>query len=47
VLIERPGSGRAAFYGAVNFSGGGEVGAVSPMRLVGSDGRRLVGEPVE
>jgi threonylcarbamoyladenosine tRNA methylthiotransferase MtaB len=47
VLIERPGLGRAAFYGAVNFSGGGEVGAVSPMRLVGSDGRRLVGEPVE
>ena len=47
MLIERPGLGRAAFYGAVNFSGGGEVGAVAPMRLVGSDGRSLVGEPGE
>ncbi len=47
VLIERPGLGRAAFYGAVGFSGAGEVGSVRRMRLVDSDGCRLVGVPVE
>ena len=47
VLIERPGLGRAAFYGMVNFSGAGDVGAVRRMRLVDSDGCSLVGEPVE
>jgi threonylcarbamoyladenosine tRNA methylthiotransferase MtaB len=47
VLIERPGWGRAAFYGIVNFSGAGDVGAVRRLRLVDSDGCSLVGEPVE
>ncbi|MGC2522562.1 MAG: tRNA (N(6)-L-threonylcarbamoyladenosine(37)-C(2))-methylthiotransferase MtaB [Stellaceae bacterium] len=46
VLIERSGLGRAAFYGAVGFSSGGDVGSVQRMRLVASDGRSLVGVPV-
>src|SRR5215469_16376630 len=44
VLIERPGTGRAAFYGAVRFSGSWEIGSVQRMRLVDSDGCRLIGE---
>jgi threonylcarbamoyladenosine tRNA methylthiotransferase MtaB len=47
VLIERRGAGRAAFYGAVSFSAGAEVGTVRRMRLVGSDGRSLVGVMAE
>ena len=46
VLIERPGLGRAAFYGAVGFSSGADVGSVQRMRLVASDGRSLVGVPI-
>jgi threonylcarbamoyladenosine tRNA methylthiotransferase MtaB len=47
VLIERPGLGRATFYGIVSLSLGGDVGSVQRMRLVASDGRSLVGVPVE
>ena len=71
VLIERPGRGRASFYGAVVFApclpspaGGGapgrppakagvpgvesgEAGAIRRMRLIDSDGKNLVGVPVE
>jgi threonylcarbamoyladenosine tRNA methylthiotransferase MtaB len=47
VLIEQPGLGRAAFYGAVSFSDAAEIGTVRRMRLVDSDGRRLVGVPME
>jgi threonylcarbamoyladenosine tRNA methylthiotransferase MtaB len=47
VLIERPGMGRATFYGAVSFAAAGDVGAVRRMRLVGSDRRSLVGVPAE
>ena len=47
VLIERADLGRAAFYGTVSFSADGEVGTVRHMRLVGSDGRSLVGVPSE
>ena len=46
VLVERPGIGRAAFYAEVGFADGAEAGSVRPMRLVGSDARRLVGVPV-
>jgi threonylcarbamoyladenosine tRNA methylthiotransferase MtaB len=47
VLIERPGIGRAEFYGAVSFSAPGSAGAVRRMRLVGSNGNSLVGVPVQ
>jgi threonylcarbamoyladenosine tRNA methylthiotransferase MtaB len=47
VLIERPDSGRATFYGTVSFLADGEVGTVRRMRLVGSDGRTLAGVPIE
>ena len=47
VLIERPGIGRASFYGAVRFAGPGDAGSVRHMRLVASDARSLVGVPVE
>jgi threonylcarbamoyladenosine tRNA methylthiotransferase MtaB len=47
VLIERPGSGRATFYGLVSFSLGGDVGSVQRMRLVDSNERSLVGVPIE
>jgi threonylcarbamoyladenosine tRNA methylthiotransferase MtaB len=47
VLIERPGMGRAAFYAAVGFDASGAEGVVRRMRLVGSDGRSLVGVPVQ
>jgi threonylcarbamoyladenosine tRNA methylthiotransferase MtaB len=45
VLVERPNSGRAEFYAEVAFSAPGETGTVRRMRLVGSDGRRLIGVP--
>jgi threonylcarbamoyladenosine tRNA methylthiotransferase MtaB len=47
VLIERPGIGRAAFYAAVSFTAAGIVGSVRRMRLVGRNGRNLIGEPVQ
>jgi threonylcarbamoyladenosine tRNA methylthiotransferase MtaB len=47
VLIERPGMGRAAFYAAVGFDASGAEGVVRRMRLVGSDGRSIVGVPVQ
>jgi threonylcarbamoyladenosine tRNA methylthiotransferase MtaB len=47
VLIERPGFGRAAFYGEVGFSVPGRIGAVQRMRLTDSDGRYLHGVPLE
>ena len=46
VLIERPGIGRTAFYAAVSFTAAGIEGSVRRMRLVGSDGRNLIGEPM-
>jgi threonylcarbamoyladenosine tRNA methylthiotransferase MtaB len=47
VLIERPGIGRAAFYAAVSFTAAAIEGSVRRMRLVGSNGRNLIGEPVQ
>ena len=47
VLIERPGIGRAAFYAAVSFTATAIEGSVRRMRLVGSNGRNLIGEPVQ
>jgi threonylcarbamoyladenosine tRNA methylthiotransferase MtaB len=59
VLIERSGRGRASFYSAVVFApslpspagGGGlvrgEAGTIHRMRLIDSDGKNLVGVPVE
>jgi len=47
VLIEGPGTGRAAFYGAVGFTGSAAAGAVQRMRLVDSSARSLVGVPIE
>jgi len=47
VLIEQSGIGRAAFYAAVSFATSGVEGSVQRMRLVGSDGRNLIGEPVQ
>jgi threonylcarbamoyladenosine tRNA methylthiotransferase MtaB len=47
VLIESLGTGRATFYGAVNFTGSAPVGSVRRMRLVDCDARHLVGVPVE
>jgi threonylcarbamoyladenosine tRNA methylthiotransferase MtaB len=47
VLIEQPGIGRAAFYAAVSFTAAAIEGSVRRMRLVGSDGRNLIGEPVQ
>jgi threonylcarbamoyladenosine tRNA methylthiotransferase MtaB len=49
VLVERPGMGRAAFYAPVNFDAAVSsiaAGSIRPMRLVGSDARGLVGEPI-
>ncbi len=47
VLIEGPGTGRAAFYAAVGFTGAAAAGAVQRMRLVDSSARCLVGVPIE
>jgi threonylcarbamoyladenosine tRNA methylthiotransferase MtaB len=47
VLIERPGIGRAAFYAAVSFTAAAIEGSVRRMRLVGRNGRNLIGEPVQ
>jgi threonylcarbamoyladenosine tRNA methylthiotransferase MtaB len=47
VLIEQPGIGRAAFYAAVSFTAAGTEGSVRRMRLVGSNGRNLIGEPIQ
>jgi len=47
VLIERPGIGRAAFYAAVSFTTSGTEGSVRRMRLVGSNGRNLIGKPMQ
>ena len=46
VLIERPGIGRAEFYAAVRFTGGGDPGSVRRMHLVGSDRESLSGVTV-
>jgi threonylcarbamoyladenosine tRNA methylthiotransferase MtaB len=47
VLVEQPGVGRAAFYAAVRFTTPAEEGSISHMRLVGSEGRTLIGVPVQ
>jgi threonylcarbamoyladenosine tRNA methylthiotransferase MtaB len=47
VLIEQPGIGRAAFYAAVSFTAAETEGSVRRMRLVGSNGRNLIGEPIQ
>jgi threonylcarbamoyladenosine tRNA methylthiotransferase MtaB len=47
VLIERPETGRAAFYAAVNLATAASEGSVQRMRLVGSNGRSLIGVPVQ
>jgi threonylcarbamoyladenosine tRNA methylthiotransferase MtaB len=47
VLVEQPGSGRAAFYAAVRFTAPADEGSIYRMRLVGSDGRALIGVPVQ
>ena len=47
VLIERPGIGRAAFYAAVSFTTSGTEGSVRRMHLVGSNGRNLIGKPIQ
>jgi threonylcarbamoyladenosine tRNA methylthiotransferase MtaB len=47
VLIEQPGIGRAAFYAAVSFTAAAIEGSVRRMRLVGSNGRNLIGEPMQ
>src|SRR5579871_989364 len=46
VLVEQPGRGRAAFYASVTVPEAAVPGTVRRMRLVASDGRTLVGEPV-
>jgi threonylcarbamoyladenosine tRNA methylthiotransferase MtaB len=45
VLVERPGSGRAAFYARVDFAAPLAPGVVSRMRLRASTGANLVGAP--
>jgi len=47
VLIERAGMGRAAFYAPVSFSGPDAVASVRRMRLIGADGRNLIGAAVQ
>jgi threonylcarbamoyladenosine tRNA methylthiotransferase MtaB len=47
VLIERPEIGRAEFYAAVSFTTSAVEGSVQRMRLVGSTGRNVIGEPVQ
>jgi len=47
VLIEQPGSGRAAFYAAVRFAAPAAEGSICRMRLVGSEGRTLIGVPFQ
>jgi threonylcarbamoyladenosine tRNA methylthiotransferase MtaB len=46
VLVERPGLGRAEFYASVELGGMHPVGSVRRMRMVGANGRNLVGVPV-
>ncbi|HEY8872761.1 MAG TPA: tRNA (N(6)-L-threonylcarbamoyladenosine(37)-C(2))-methylthiotransferase MtaB [Stellaceae bacterium] len=45
VLVERPGLGRAEFYASVELGGMHPVGSVRRMRMVGANGRNLVGVP--
>jgi threonylcarbamoyladenosine tRNA methylthiotransferase MtaB len=47
VLIERPGTGRAAFYAAVRFQGLAVEGEIQRMRIVGTSGHELIGVPVQ
>jgi threonylcarbamoyladenosine tRNA methylthiotransferase MtaB len=47
VLIERPGTGRAAFYAPVHFTGSGDVGSVRRMRLMGVSGHNLIGAAIQ
>ena len=47
VLIERPGMGRAAFYGAVSFEAPAAEGTIRRMRLVGVTRRSLIGVPAQ
>ena len=47
VLIERPGQGRAEFYATVGFSTPSVTGSVRRMRLIDSNGKSLVGVPVQ
>jgi threonylcarbamoyladenosine tRNA methylthiotransferase MtaB len=46
ILVEAPGSGRAACYAHVDFAMPAAPGSIRRMRLVASSGRRLVGVPV-
>jgi len=43
-LVERPGRARAADFTEIAFEGGAVVGALRPLRIVGHDGRRALGE---
>jgi threonylcarbamoyladenosine tRNA methylthiotransferase MtaB len=43
-LVERPGVARAEDFTEVAYTGEAEVGRVSPMRVTGQDGRRLIAE---
>jgi threonylcarbamoyladenosine tRNA methylthiotransferase MtaB len=47
VLIEHPGSGRAAFYAPVNFAMPSVEGSVRRMAIIDSDGHSLIGVPVQ
>ena len=46
VLIERPGTGRAEFYAAVETAAQTPAGSVAKLRFVAAGAGRLVGEPV-
>ena len=46
VLVEGPGTGRAACYARVDFAAAGAPGSIEQMRLVASTGHSLVGAPV-
>ena len=45
-LVERPGLARAEDFTEIAFSGEAVVGGVTPMRVSGHDGRRLLAEPI-
>jgi threonylcarbamoyladenosine tRNA methylthiotransferase MtaB len=47
VLIERPRNGRTEFYAPVSCATAGKEGSVTSMHLVGSNGRSLIGVPVQ
>ena len=43
-LVEEPGRARAADFTEIAFAGPAPVGAITPLRIVGHDGRRALGE---